>query len=100
MKKLVVGVALAIVLAIAVPARAAVIDAQHVTNEPAATLLLPYFEAQVPKKIGGKAPGIDTLFSVNNASASAALVHVTVWTDFGVPVLGFNIYLTGYDVQP
>ena len=29
-------------------------DAEHVTNEPAATLLLPYFEAEVPAKIGGQ----------------------------------------------
>jgi hypothetical protein len=99
MKKVVAGVALAIALAVAAPTRAQTIDAQHVTNDPGATVLLPYFEAQVPKKIGGKAPGTTTLFSINNASATAILAHVTIWSDLAVPVLAFNVYLTGYDVQ-
>jgi hypothetical protein len=73
-------------------------DAAHVTNEPAATLLLPYFEAQVPAKIGGKGKGINTLFSINNASASAAIAHVTIWSDLAIPVINFDVYLTGYDV--
>jgi hypothetical protein len=86
-----------VVLAAPKVARAAQ-DAAHVTNEPAATLLLPYFEAEVPKKIGGKGKGINTLFSINNASASSALAHVTVWSDLAVPVINFDVYLTGYDV--
>jgi hypothetical protein len=61
---------------------------------PAATLLLPYFEVDL-----GNASGQNTLFSVNNASATAVLAHVVVWSDLSVPVLDFNIYLTGYDVQ-
>jgi hypothetical protein len=62
-----------------------------VDDVPAATLLLPYFEV---------APsGINTLFSINNASATAALAHVTVWSDQSIPVLDFDVYLTGYDVQ-
>jgi hypothetical protein len=61
---------------------------------PAATLLLPYFEVDL-----NNPNGLTTLFSVNNASATAALVHVVVWSDLSVPVLDFNIYLTGYDVQ-
>lgn len=99
MRKVVLGAALAVVVACAAPARAQTIDVQHVTNDPGATLLLPYFEAQVPKKIGGKAPGITTLFSINNASATAILAHVTIWSDLAVPVTAFNVYLTGYDVQ-
>ncbi|MEO6029295.1 MAG: hypothetical protein ABIR79_20725 [Candidatus Binatia bacterium] len=71
----------------------------RVTNEPAATLLLPYFEVELPKKIGGTSKGITTLFTVNNASATAVLAHVTVWSDLAVPVTNFNIYLTGYDTQ-
>jgi hypothetical protein len=73
--------------------------AARVANEPAATLLLPYFEVELPKKIGGKRPGITTLFSINNASATAVLAHVTIWSDLAVPVTAFNVYLTGYDVQ-
>ncbi|HEV2855049.1 MAG TPA: hypothetical protein VHC97_19810 [Thermoanaerobaculia bacterium] len=61
-----------------------------IDDVPAATLLLPYFEV---------GEGVNTLFSINNASASAALVHVTVWTDQSVPTLDFDVYLTGYDVQ-
>jgi len=61
---------------------------------PAATLLLPYFEVDIDDP-----GGVDTFFTVNNASASAALVHVIVWTDMSVEALDFNIYLTGYDMQ-
>ncbi|HEX6899091.1 MAG TPA: hypothetical protein VF789_05230 [Thermoanaerobaculia bacterium] len=61
---------------------------------PAATLLLPYFEVDL-----NSSSGVTTLFSVNNASATAVLAHVVVWADLSVPVLDFNIYLTGYDVQ-
>lgn len=64
-----------------------------IDDVPAATLLLPYFEVSL-------APGVaDTYFSINNASSTAVLTHVTVWSDQSVPVLGFDVYLTGYDVQ-
>ena len=61
---------------------------------PAATLLVPYFEVDL-----GDANGITTLFSINNASATQQLAHVTVWSDASIPVLDFDVYLTGYDVQ-
>jgi hypothetical protein len=64
-----------------------------IDDVPAATLLLPYFEAEC------KAQGVDTLFSINNAFAAAVLAHVTVWSDQSIPVLAFDVYLTGYDVQ-
>ncbi|MBI2212525.1 MAG: hypothetical protein HYU52_02675, partial [Acidobacteria bacterium] len=60
---------------------------------PAATLLLPYFEVDLES-----ADGVTTLFSINNASATATLAHVTLWTDLSVPVLDFDVYLTGFDV--
>ncbi|MFN7961488.1 MAG: hypothetical protein U0002_09470 [Thermoanaerobaculia bacterium] len=65
-----------------------------IDNVPAATLLLPYFEVDLDN-----ADGVTTLFSINNASATAVLAHVTLWTDLSVPTLDFNVYLTGYDVQ-
>lgn len=65
-----------------------------IANRPGATLLLPYFEVDLDKP-----SGMTTLFSINNASATAVLGHVTVWSDLGVPVFGFNVYLTGYDMQ-
>ncbi|HEY9421988.1 MAG TPA: hypothetical protein VIW92_11285 [Thermoanaerobaculia bacterium] len=61
---------------------------------PAATLLLPYFEVDLDN-----ANARTTLFSINNASDKAALAHVVLWTDAGVPSLTFDVYLTGYDVQ-
>jgi hypothetical protein len=73
------------------PARAVICTVDEV---PAATLLLPYFEVDL-----GNQWGHGTLFSINNASATAVLAHVVVWSDLSVPVLDFNIYLTGYDVQ-
>jgi hypothetical protein len=63
---------------------------------PAATLLLPYFAVDYTSPDGS---GVNTLFSINNASATAVLAHVVVWSDLSVPVLDFNVYLTGYDVQ-
>ena len=61
---------------------------------PAATLLLPYFEIDL-----SDVSGLTTLFSIGNASAEAALVNVTLWTDLGVPTLAFPVYLTGFDVE-
>ncbi len=61
---------------------------------PAATLLLPYFEVDLENL-----DCINTLFSINNASAAAAIAHVTLWTDQSIPTLDFDVYLTGYDVQ-
>jgi hypothetical protein len=63
-------------------------------EQPAATLLVPYFQVNLDD-----ANGAGTLISVNNASARPALARVTLWTDWGVPTLAFDVYLTGYDVQ-
>ncbi len=59
---------------------------------PAATLLFPFVEMDL-------ANGIDTNFAITNVSSEAQVVHVTVWTDYSVAILDFNILLTGYDVQ-
>ncbi|HEX2165414.1 MAG TPA: hypothetical protein VHM02_15845 [Thermoanaerobaculia bacterium] len=91
MKRIVLGMVLVLAAAVALPAQAVICT---VDNVPAATLLLPYFEVDLDDE-----NGINTLFSINNASATAALAHVVVWTDLSVPVLDFNVYLTGYDVQ-
>jgi hypothetical protein len=68
-----------------------------VDDVPAATLLLPYFECELAPDL--TPTGDPTLFSINNASATAVLAHVTFWTDESIPTLDFDIYLTGYDVQ-
>ena len=63
-------------------------------DNPAATLLLPYFEVDL-----ARADGPTTMFSLNNASDLAVLTQVTLWSDLGVPTLAFHVYLTGYDIQ-
>jgi hypothetical protein len=83
-------VTLALLLALAPPARAVIGTIDVV---PAATLLLPYFEVDLDDP-----QGVTTLFSVDNAAAGPAVVHVTLWSDLGVATLSFNMYLTGYDV--
>jgi hypothetical protein len=65
-----------------------------IDNVPAATLMLPYFEVDLDN-----ANGVNTLFSINNSASAAVLTKVVVWSDQGIPVLNFNVYLTGYDVQ-
>ncbi len=65
-----------------------------IDDVPAATLLLPYFAVDLANP-----DGANTLFSINNASATAVLAHVTLWTDESIPTLDFDVYLTGYDVQ-
>jgi hypothetical protein len=76
------------------------------------TLLVPYFEVDM------KSPtGKNTIFTVNNTGATsfvynagvfqgtnvsgptAVLAHVVIWSELGVPVFNFNIYLTGLDVE-
>jgi hypothetical protein len=71
--------------------------AARTANVPAATLLLPYFEVELPKKIGGKPKGIDTIFSITNVADTGNVAHVTIWSDLAVPVTNFEVYLTGYD---
>ena len=67
----------------------------QVGSRPAATLLLPYFEVDLEAE-----EGPTTLFSVNNAAAEGVLARLVVWTDWGVPVLGFDVYLGPNRVQP
>ncbi|HXT22206.1 MAG TPA: hypothetical protein VN923_15745 [Thermoanaerobaculia bacterium] len=79
------------IVAAASPARALI---GTIDDVPASTLLLPYFEVDLDN-----ADHLNTLFSINNASASATLAHVTVWSTWSIPVLDFDVYLTGFDVQ-
>jgi hypothetical protein len=63
---------------------------------PAATLLLPYFEVDLNAPPG---TGETTIFTITNTDRLPQAVHVTLWTDYGYPVIDFNLFLTGYDVQ-
>ncbi|HJQ36165.1 MAG TPA: hypothetical protein VKB93_03405 [Thermoanaerobaculia bacterium] len=71
-------------------------DSCDTTNMPAATLLLPFFDVNITATAGSSDT---TLFTITNVSSSPQIAHVTVWTDWSFPVLDFNIFLTGYDVQ-
>jgi hypothetical protein len=70
-------------------------DSCDIGVAPAATLLLPYFEVDL-----SAARATTTLFTITNVSRFPQIAHVTLWTDESFAVLDFNIYLTGYDVQP
>ncbi len=83
--------ALIALVLLALPARAVLCDIEVV---PAATLLQPYFEVDLRNP-----NGVTTLIALNSAVAYAHLVHVMLWSDLAVPVLAFNIYLTGFDQQ-
>lgn len=83
---------LAIALLASAPLAAGVCDRGH---QPAATLLLPYFEVEL-----GNRPGLTTLFEINNAADREVLTKVTLWTDLGVPVMSFNVYLAPFDMVP
>ena len=45
------------------------------------------------------ANGTNTVLTIQNASATAILLNVVLWTDYGLPTDKFLIYLTGYDQE-
>jgi hypothetical protein len=63
---------------------------------PAATLLLPYFEVDFTSP---QPTARTTLVTVTNTSNMPQIAKVTLWTDWAYPVVDFNLFLTGYDVQ-
>lgn len=73
------------------PARAEVCAVDTV---PAATLLLPYFEVDLDA-----VDGVTTLLAIGSSSPGPVLARVTLWTDLAIPTVGFDVYLTGFDVQ-
>lgn len=91
MKRIATGLVLGAALLWNAPSRAEIGTLDQV---PASTLLLPYFEVDL-----ANANGATTLLSIMNASASATMAHVTLWTDRSVPTFSFDVYLTGYDVE-
>jgi len=70
-------------------------------NVPASTLLFPFVEYDYDLgAIGGTDnSGQTTLFAITNVSSEAQIVHITLWSDYSVALLDFNLTLTGYDVQ-
>jgi hypothetical protein len=71
-------------------------DSCDIAVQPAATLLLPFFEVDFKSPQNSAKT---TLFTIQNVSNRPQIAHVTLWTDWGYPALNFPIFLTGYDVQ-
>jgi hypothetical protein len=91
---------LAIVALFAVASSASAIVCT-IDQRPAATLLVPFFQAAFNADgsvtTGGAA--LDTLVTIGNASSAPMLAHVSVYNERSVLVLDFNIALTGFDIQ-
>ena len=62
--------------------------------EPSATLLLPYFEVDLENDVGAT-----TLLAVGTKSESETLARVTVWSDWAIPVLSFDLLLRPQSVE-
>ncbi len=65
---------------------------------PASTLLFPFVEYDYEQGAIDNS-GQTTLFAITNVSSDAQIVHITLWTDYSIAILDFNLTLTGYDVQ-
>ncbi len=79
----------------AMPAAAGIADACSLGNVPGASLLFPYFEVDLEDP-----EGRSTLISINNASTEPTVVHVILWTNWGLPTLAFDLYLPSEAAQP
>lgn len=62
---------------------------------PAASLVFPFVVFDYNEPLMGDM----TILTITNTSPDAQIVHVTIWSDLHVPVLGFDIVLSGYDMQ-
>lgn len=98
-KTLMTCMAIAVLFAVATSASAITCT---IDQRPAATLLVPYFEATFAPDgtpLGAGANARDTLVTICNASAAPMLAHVNVFNERTELVLDFNIALTGFDCQ-
>jgi hypothetical protein len=72
-------------------------------QRPAATLLIPYFQATFnPETLAAdtsSAASLDTLVTIGNASSAPMIAHVNVFNERSELVLDFNVALTGFDIQ-
>lgn len=65
-----------------------------IDNLPAATLLIPYFEVTLTDPVDGSA-----LFALINTRQTTRIAHVTLWTNWAIPTVNFDVVLTPNDVQ-
>ena len=75
-----------ILIAVALCVFATAVAAQEM--KPAANVLLPYFEVRLPGDDAGTA--VATTVAIANASAVPTEVEITVYTNWGIPVLRFT----------
>jgi hypothetical protein len=70
-------------------------------QHPAATLLVPYFQAAINDdgSIPSGSAYNDTTVTIGNASAVPVLAHVSVYNRRSVVVLDFMVALSGFDIQ-
>jgi len=98
-KTLMTCLAIATLFAIAMSASAITCT---IDQRPAATLLVPYFEATFApdgNPLGTGPDSRDTLVTICNASSAPMIAHVNVFNERTALVLDFNIALTGFDCQ-
>src|ERR1700682_5672312 len=89
------------VLALSAIASSATAIVCTIDQRPAATLLVPYFQAGFNSD-GTPTTGtgsLDTLVTITNASSAPMIAHVSVYNERAFLVLDFNMPLTGFDVQ-
>ena len=92
---------MAVVALLAIAASAGAITCT-IDQRPAATLLIPYFQATFNADgtiLGSGTGALDTLVTIGNASSAPMLAHVNVFNERTELVLDFNIALTGFDIQ-
>ena len=91
---------LLVVVALVAVATSAMAVTCTIDQRPAATLLVPYFQVHLNAdgSVDTSGTRTDTLITVVNASSAATLAHVVIWNRRSVPLLDFNIALTGYDI--
>ncbi len=83
-------------LAVCLGARAAPLGTTCNTGpQPSASLLLPFFEVDLED-----AAGPTTLVSIGSTATEPRLARVTLWTDWGIPTLSFDLLLPSYGVVP
>lgn len=58
-----------------------------------ASLLFPYFEVEFEDPTGAT-----TLIAINNGTADPTLARVILWSDWGNPILSFDLYLGRFDI--
>ena len=83
---------LSLICMVGVNTRAFAQQVTTISDRPAATLLLPYFQVNLTASKNAAT----TLFSIVNSSNTAQLAHVVINSDLSVHVLDFDVYLTGY----